>query len=182
MCKATIAFGQELESVGTRFKKIGAVVRCDELMSGNNTDNVLDVQVGLAKVGVLRALSEAIFHSNPSSDDDAEFSGLPFYLSTTSAQEVQYDTGRGMIGGLSELEARVCPGDDGLGTGADLFVMSSRARWRLIKEIEDKGLNPSFSFVSSLKKFNYTFTVYQSLLAEYENQVEPVQALRKHGP
>ncbi|WP_420322581.1 hypothetical protein [Flagellimonas sp.] len=148
----TFAFGQELESVGTRFKKVGAVVRTDELMSGNSADNVLDVQVNLAKVGVLRSLSEAIFHSNPSSDDEAEFSGLPYYLSAVATQDVQYDNTRGMIGGLSELEARVCPGDDGLGTGADIFVMSSRARWRLIKELEDKGLHPDFHFCELTQK------------------------------
>jgi hypothetical protein len=138
----TLAFGEELAPVGARFKKVGVTVRIDELMAGDVMQDVLDVQVELAHVAIIRALSEAILHSNPVSDDDGEFSGLPFFLASGGDQDITYDQSRGMIGGLSEIEARCRSGDDGLGAGPDVFVMSSRARWRLMKELEDKGLQP----------------------------------------
>lgn len=138
----TFAFGEDLVPTGARFKKVGVTVRIDELMSGDSMQDVLDLQIELASVAIVRSLSEALLHSNPATDDDAEFSGLPFFLGAAADQDVDYDPGRGLIGGLSEIEARCRPGDDGLGTGPDCFVMSSRARWRLTKELEDKGLQP----------------------------------------
>jgi len=56
------------------------------------------------------------------------------------------------MGGLAEIEARVRPGDDGLGAGPDCFVMSSRARWRLMKEMEDKGLQPDIRWCDRLAR------------------------------
>ena len=139
--------GEELEIVGSRFKKISTVVRTDELMVTDGDDeDVFQVQIGLAQISIVRALSEAILFSNPTTDDDAELAGLPFYLPAGSPNDVTYDAGRGMIGGLSELEARTCPSDGNFGGRADVFVMSSRGRWRLLKELEDKGVKPDFMF------------------------------------
>lgn len=141
----TSPFGQELELSGARFKKISTVVRSDELMVAVPED-VLAAELRLARVAVVRALSEAIFHSNPATDDNAELAGLPFYLGAANPQDVTYTSTAKMIGGLSEIEARCHPGDDGLGTGPDVFVMSSRARWRLLKELEDKGITPDMAY------------------------------------
>ena len=141
---ATGPFGQDLVPAGARFKKISLTVRIDEAMSGDQADDMLDLQVGLAEVAVVRALSEALLHSEPSDDDDASLAGLPFFVTPGGDQEVVFDASRGMMGGLSELEARVAPGDDGFGTGPDCFVMSSRARWRLTREMEEKGLQPDY--------------------------------------
>lgn len=148
----TLAFGEELEPVGTRFKKISATVRIDELMSAEIGDDVLEVQITLARIGIVRALSEAILHSNPASDDAQELAGLPFYLPAGGSQDVDYDPARGTIGGLAETEARCHPGDDGLGSGPCAFVMSSRARWRLMKEMEDKGLQPDIRWCPMLER------------------------------
>jgi hypothetical protein len=48
------------------------------------------------------------------------------------------------MGGLGELLTRVAPSDGDFGAGPDCFVMSSRTRWRLLKEMEDKGVEPAF--------------------------------------
>jgi len=75
---ATMAFGEELEPVGSRFKKIGVTVWVDELMSDEVGTDVLEVESRLARIGIVRALSEALLHSNPPEDDNAELAGLPY--------------------------------------------------------------------------------------------------------
>jgi hypothetical protein len=149
----TVPAGEELEISGSRFKKISAEVRTDELMVGElgelwgdaeDGDDIFKVQIELARTSIVRALSEAILFSSPVTDDDGVLAGLPFYLPAGSPNDVRYDPARGMIGGLSELEARTTPSDGDFGARADVFVMSSRARWRLLKELEDKGVTPDF--------------------------------------
>jgi hypothetical protein len=149
----TFPAGEELEISGSRFKKISTEVRTDELMVGElsdawaddqDSDDIFKVQVGLARTAIIRALSEAILFSNPVTDDDDVLAGVPFYLPAGSPNDVTYDSARGMIGGLSELEARTTPSDGDFGARADVFVVSERARWRLLKELEDKGVTPDF--------------------------------------
>lgn len=149
---ATAPFGVELEPIGARFKRIGLTVRVDDLMASEAAEDVLEAQIDLARIAIVRALSEALLGSNPVSDDAAELAGLPFFLQSGGLQDVLYDPARGMIGGLAEIEARCHPGDDGLGAGPCAFVMSSRARWRLLKELEDKGLQPDFRWSDLLER------------------------------
>lgn len=142
---ATTPAGTEFELTGTRFKKLSTMVRTDELMvSDDGEEDVFNAQLVLAQTSIVRALSEALLFSSPASDEDAEFTGLPFFLPTGNPNNVAYDSTRGLIGGLSELECRVAPSDGDYGDRPDVFVLSSRARWRLIKELEDKGVTPEF--------------------------------------
>jgi hypothetical protein len=143
---AATAFGQDLSLAGARFKKVGVVVRTDDLMVSDDNADMLDAQINLAKVGLVRALSEAFWHSVPATDDNSELAGLPYFLGPSSPQDVAYDTNRRMLGGLAELEARCSPSDGDLGAGPDVFVMSTRARWRLVKEIEDRGNTPTYEW------------------------------------
>src|SRR5207237_3918993 len=71
----TQPWGEELEFVGARFKKLSILVRSDELMVDHGVDDMLTVQVELAEVGLVRALSESLF-SAPPDDDDSELTGL----------------------------------------------------------------------------------------------------------
>lgn len=148
----TMPFGEELDRDGTRFKRISTVVRTSELMNAGGLDDMLEVQADLARIAVVRALSEAVFHSDPPTDDDGALAGLPYAVGVSSPQTVTYDPARGLIGGLSEIEARCHPSDGDFGAGADVFVMSSRARWRLLKELEDRGVTPDFAFYPALER------------------------------
>jgi len=114
-------------------------------------DDVLVPQIEFARIAIKRALGTAILGSNPPDDDGADFAGLPFYIPANSSQIVDYNLSRGLIGGLSELEARCTPGGDGMGKEADVFVMSLRNRWRLDKEEEDKGYRPDYTSSSWLE-------------------------------
>lgn len=144
---STTAAGQELEAAVTRFKELGTIVRTDVLMTDQERgENVFAVQIGLAEIGVVRALSEAVFHSRPASDDQAEFAGLPFFLPPGSPNDVAFDPGVGLIGGMSEIVERVAPSDGDFGARADVLVMSSRVWWRLLKALEDKGVTPDFYY------------------------------------
>jgi hypothetical protein len=139
-------WGQELEFIGARFKKLSTVVRSDEGMVDHGAEDMLTVQAQLAEVALVRAVSEAIFHSVPASDDNAELLGLPFYAPAGSPQNVAYDPARKLIGGLSEIEARCAPSDGDHGAGPTVFVVTSRSRWRLCKELEDKGVTPDYRY------------------------------------
>ncbi|PWB65139.1 MAG: hypothetical protein C3F17_04905 [Bradyrhizobiaceae bacterium] len=141
---ATLPFGEELDTVGTRFQKLSLTVRSDTHLGAGAPDDVQEAELFLARAAVLRALGEAVLYSDPPDDDGSDLAGIPFYLPANSAQLVGYDGGRGMIGGLAEIEARCAPGGDGIGAGPDIFVVSSRARWRLLKELEDKGVMPDY--------------------------------------
>lgn len=143
---ATMASGHELDIVGARFKKISSVVRSDEAMVTGSDEDMLAVQVELAAVGVVRSLSEAIFSSLPASDDTSEIAGLPYFLGAGSLQDVRYDPGRGVMGGLAEILARCHPSDGDFGTEADVIVASARTVWRLCHELETRGLAPDFRF------------------------------------
>ncbi len=143
---ASVAFGQELDITGARFKKISTVVRADELMVTGAVEDMLSAQADLAAVAVVRALSEAVFGSLPASDDQAELAGLPYFLGAGSPQDVLYDPARGMLGGVAEILARCHPSDGDLGTTADVVVTSSRGAWRLCRELESKGIAPDFRF------------------------------------
>lgn len=153
----TTSFGQELEIVGARFKKISTVVRLDELMVTDLDDDMLKTQVRLAQIGTIRSVSEALLHSSPSNDDNAELAGLPYYLPANSPQDILYDPARKMIGGMAEIEARCCPSDGDFGGRPDVFVMSSRSRWRLLKELEDKGVTPDFHYCSLTRMEQFHF-------------------------
>jgi len=77
----TTAFGEELKSDQKRFRKISTVVRSDELMvDGDGEQEVLGIEVRLASVAIVRAISEAFFWSHPTSDDQPELNGLPTYI------------------------------------------------------------------------------------------------------
>jgi hypothetical protein len=154
----TTGYGQELELVGARFKKISTVVRSDPLMLDRASgDDMLSAQIILAEISIVRALSEALLHSVPASDDATELAGLPFFLPPGGAQDVAYDAGRRLIGGLAEIEARCCPSDGDFGAHPDVFIMASRTRWRLLKELEDKGVTPDFqhSPITGRIQFHY---------------------------
>jgi hypothetical protein len=137
-------FGQELATVGSRFQKVSVVVRSDTQLGAGPPDDVQEAELELARIAVLRSLSEAILYSDPPDDNGSDLAGIPFYLGPNSPQAVNWDAQRGLIGGLSEIEARCAPGADGMGAGPDVFVMSTRARWRLLKELEDKGVTPDY--------------------------------------
>jgi hypothetical protein len=149
---ATTAFGQELTAALSRFKKVSVHVRADELgVSQGAGDDVLEPQIQLASVAVVRALSLAIFQSNPASpqlDDAAEFSGMPFYLTLPGFQDqdISFDKQRLMVGGLTDIAARCCPSHGDFGVEPDVFVMSSRARWRLLIELENRGIQPDYQY------------------------------------
>lgn len=140
------AFGQDLDLMGASFKRVGFMVRVDELMQTGATQDMLNVQRHFARIATVRGLSEAIFASNPASDDNAELAGLPFFLPANSPQDVAYDPGAKMMGGLAELEARCSPSDGDFGSGPDVFVTSSRARWRLLAEMEARGVTPNYAY------------------------------------
>ena len=162
---ATTPFGQALQelfdcpSTVARFKKGSLFVRADELMVDptNVSQDVLEVQVRLASIALVRALSLAILQSRPLprgdltiatsgtglGDDAAEFTGLPAYVVGTT-QDVAWRPSLGMMGGLAAIEARCHPSDGDFGTSPDAFVMSSRARWRLLLEMEQKGITPEY--------------------------------------
>ena len=162
---ATTPFGQALEalfdapSTVARFKKGSLFVRADELMVDptNASQDVLEVQVRLASIALVRALSLAILQSRPLprgdlsiaatgtglGDDAAEFTGLPAYIAGTE-QEIDWRPVPGMMGGLAAIEARCHSSGGDFGTAPDAFVMSSRARWRLLSEMEQRGLTPQY--------------------------------------
>jgi len=162
---ATTPFGQALEPLFmqpsnlARFKKGSLFVRADELMvdPSNAGDDLLEVQVRLASIALVRGLSLAILQSRPLpradltvvatgvglGDDAAEFTGLPSYVAGTT-QDLAWQQSAGMIGGLAAIEARCHSSGGDFGTGPDAFVMSSRARWRLLAEMESKGVTPQF--------------------------------------
>jgi hypothetical protein len=139
----TTPAGEELDIVGSRFKKLSIEVRTDELMVGEIDDvwvetdwgdDVLKVHIELAKTSFVRALGEAVLFSNPVTDDDSVLGELPFYLPAGSASDVSFDQAWSVIGGLAELEARTSPSDGNYGCQADASVVSSRVSWRLFKE------------------------------------------------
>ncbi|HEY8086254.1 MAG TPA: hypothetical protein VIF09_00365 [Polyangiaceae bacterium] len=138
----TVPFGQELEMSGSRFKKISLVVRADEAMvDGGAAEDMLTTQARLATTAIIRGLSEALLFSAPP-DDQGEVRGLlPFLV---GPQDVAYSAARKLMGGLAEIEARCAPSGGDFGARPDAFVLSSRARWRLMKEMEDKGVSPDF--------------------------------------
>jgi hypothetical protein len=137
----TTPFGQDLEIVGARFKKLEVTVRSDDLMSDSGSlEDILSVEVDLAREAIKRSVSLSVLSSKPSSDDQSELAGLPFFL--TASQDVAYDPARKLIGGLSEAIAR-CVTNDGR---CDILVMSSRSSWRLDKEREDKGTGTEYLF------------------------------------
>ena len=142
----TEPFGHDLIATGTRFKKISTVVRADNLMVTGDFDDVLSAQIELARIGIIRSLSEAILFSNPASDDDRELAGLPFYLPANSAQDVLFDPTRGLLSGLKEIITRCRPGDDGLGAGPDAIVTSSTVLARSVDELEKLGVTPQYRY------------------------------------
>lgn len=140
---ATRPFGEELEISGARFKKISVVVRADEAMvDGGTAEDMLAAQARLASTAIVRALADALLHSAPANDDQAEVSGLRSFL--RPPQDVAFDPARRLMGGLAEIEARCAPSGGDFGARPDAFVLSSRVRWRLLKELEDKGVAPDF--------------------------------------
>jgi hypothetical protein len=144
---ASSPFGQELEFLLSRLKTIRVTVRTDALMTGApEADEMLTAQVRLAEVAVVRAVSEAVFHSNPATDDDAELAGLPFFLGFGSPQDVAYDPAGGLMRGLAEIAARCCPSDGDYGSGPDVLALTRRGRWRLETELEAKGISPDYHY------------------------------------
>ncbi len=139
---ATIPFGQELEPVGSRFKKFSALVRVDELMASEANDDVLLQQTHLAGIGIVRAVGRAVAGSNPPNDDDSTLAGLPFYLEPGGSQDVLYDPACGLMAGLAEIATRVRPGGDGLGAHPTAFFMPPRTRALLFREHWDRNLQP----------------------------------------
>ena len=144
----TTPFGQELETVGARFKKLEVTVRIDDLMvdgrwsetDGSWPEDMLSVQVDLGKESLKRAVSFALWASHVTSDDQDQLAS--FQNSLTSSQDVAYDSTRKLLGGLAEIVTR-CSTSDGR---CDILVMSPRASWRLDKEREDKGTNLEYQF------------------------------------
>lgn len=154
----TTAFGQELETVGARLKEFGTIVRADVSMTDQeHGENILAVQIELAKIGIVRALSEAIFHSRPTSDDQAEFAGLPFFLPPGSPNDVAFDAGVGLIGGISEILTRVRPSDGDFGAGPDAVFTSSRVWWRLLQDLENKSVTPDFYYCPLTGRVEFHF-------------------------
>jgi hypothetical protein len=169
---ADLGSGTDGSIPACRFKRLGLVVRVDDLMvdSTGRSSDALAIEVKLAAVALVRALSVAVLQSRPQLDDAdeakrrgfefgdeaSELRGLPAFVQGTD-QEVRWDSSAGMIGGLSNIEALCHPSDGDFGAGPDVFVMSSRARWRLLKELEDKGVTPDFrsSALTRRVQFHY---------------------------
>lgn len=174
--------GNDFVAVGTRFKKLSLVVRSDESMVDGGGTDMLEAQIDLARTAIVRALSEALFHSSPPNDDGAELAGLPFYLGG-GVNDVGYDSARGMMGGLAEIEARCSPGDGDFGARPDVFVMSSRARWRLLREMEEKGVTPQFDYSPITGRRQLHFHGLPVLIGRVpEPKTTDAWALKLYGP
>jgi hypothetical protein len=145
-------FGQELSLSGAQFKKYELVVRVDDLMPGGAPDHdLLDAECRLAEIGIIRRLSADIFGPN-AIDDNAELLSLDFYIAPGGPQDVTYSATAKLMGGLAEILARCVPGGDGLGEGATVLVMSARARWRLLAEMEGRAITPQFAYCPLTRK------------------------------
>ncbi len=150
---ASTPFGQEFDIAGTRFKKVSTVFRDDPLMELSMRRH----QEVLAGTAVVRAISDAAWNSFPANDEQSELAGFRYYLPAASQQKVTYDPARKLLGGLAEIIARCCPSDGDFGTGPDLIVTTSRVIWRLVKEHQDKGLDPVFDYcpLTAKKQLHY---------------------------
>ncbi|VVB88279.1 Uncharacterised protein [uncultured archaeon] len=156
---ATTSFGQGLSIVGTKMKKLEAVVHVDESMVGSLgvMEDMLSIQADFCKIAMVRSLSKALLHSLPSNDDKAELAGLPYYLKANSPQDILYDPAKGLIDAFSQIEILCCPSDNGIGSRPDIFVTSSRVRQLLIREVENKGLTPQFMYCEMTGAVEYYF-------------------------
>ncbi|WP_315830715.1 hypothetical protein [Bradyrhizobium prioriisuperbiae] len=150
---ASTPFGQEFDIAGTRFKKVSTVFRDDPLMEQSMRRH----QEILAGTAVVRAMSDAAWNSFPSNDDQSELAGFRYYLPAASPQHVTYDPARKLLGGLAEIIARCCPSDGDFGVGPDVIVTTSRVIWRLVKEHQDKGIDPVFEYcpLTAKKQLHY---------------------------
>jgi hypothetical protein len=113
---------------------------------------VLQLQLAAASVSLLRTLELAVFQSQLAAGADpttAQFLGLPGYMGVAAfaSQTVTFSASSGspMLEGLNHIEALCQPSDEGFGSRPDVFVMSSRGRARLIRDLHLRGVCPDFS-------------------------------------
>lgn len=142
----TISFGVELETFGTYFKRISATVRTDTSMTGASPD-VLDTMVNLARVSIVRSLSEALFVSVPVNDEeDAGLAGFQWFLANAPTQDMLYDPNRTLLAQTKELIIRCRPGADGLGERPDALVTCSQIIMMIVDAQEKLGVTPDYQF------------------------------------
>jgi hypothetical protein len=118
--------------------------------------DVLDTQVRLASLAIVRAVSRAVLQSYPGTagsvnDDIMPMPGLPYYFDSSfgggsspffTEQTVAF--GANLRAGFSAI-ARVChPSDGDFGARADAFVTSEYVRQSLIDELEANQLMPQY--------------------------------------
>jgi hypothetical protein len=193
------AFDGDTGVVGS-FKKISALVEIDPSMVDplGGDDDLLSVQVKFAGIALIRSLSRAMLQSNgmPSKprgkgspvtspgDGAADLRGLPSFVEGT-AQDCPWDPNTGLLGGLAVLEAICQPSGGDFGARPDAFVMSSRARARLVNELENKGLNPEFrisTMTGRIQLHYHGIPVLSGRVREDADGVSDVWALKLAGP
>jgi hypothetical protein len=199
---ASFSFAQSLDgrSARRRFKRLSVFIEIDELMvdeSGSRRD-VLELEARLAATSLIRALSAAVMQSSPkppdttaasadhqSDPDVQEFTGLPASIAGTD-QDVAWDETSGIIDGLAAIEALCHPSDGDFGGQPDVFVMSSRARWRLLHELEHRAITPDFHMSAMTGRTQFHFhgipVLSGRVREEADSGTTDAWAIKLYGP
>jgi hypothetical protein len=139
---STVPAGQTLTMQSVRFKKISQVVRVDPRM----VPEILNVMIRFARIGVVRAFSEALLGSSPPDADDtgSDVSGLPKAIPAT--QNYTFDSTQNITTNLAQLLSLVHPSDGDYGTRADAIVGSDKFFQNLDLEWWNKGLQLEWKY------------------------------------